>query len=119
MLIIVLKGDRWKSLQALSTLRIFPENVVPPRGDNNQRVLLQTDVDVDVCTFQLYHAKSQSQSQRLTLGEPYGDPVSTISIACFSGSESSQQRQVIVLAMITIDDVDTNTRKIIDTAPTW
>lgn len=55
----------------------------------------------------------------LTLGEPYGEPVSTMSIACFSGSDSSQQRQVIVLAMIAIDDVDTNTRKIIDTAPMW
>lgn len=52
-------------------------------------------------------------------GEPYGEPVSTMSIACLSGSESTQQRQVIVLDMITIDDVDTNTRKIIDTAPTW
>jgi len=45
--------------------------------------------------------------------------VSTISMACFSGSESSQQRQVMVLAIITIDVVDMKTKKIIETAPMW
>lgn len=64
-------------------------------------------------------AQSTPRAPKLTLGEPYGEPVSTISMACFSGSESSQQRHVMVLAMMTMDMVDTNTRKIIDTVPMW
>lgn len=51
---------------------------------------------------------------RLTIGEP----AMTIIIACFSGSESSQQRQLMVPDIIIMADVDTNTRKIIDTAAT-
>lgn len=48
-----------------------------------------------------------------------GEPAKTIIIACFSGSESSQQRAVMVPAMITIAEVDTKTKNIMDTAPTW
>lgn len=48
-----------------------------------------------------------------------GDPVMIIIMACFSGSESSQQRQVMVQAIIIIAELETKTRKIIDTAATW
>lgn len=47
-----------------------------------------------------------------------GVPAKTIMRACFSGSDSNQQRQAMVPDITNMADVETKTRNIIDTAPT-